>query len=287
MFEANFYQDPVTTEMLQFVVDGAGSDQLLHHLPAVGQLDPESSTKPSGDDPRGFYWIFKNMDFERWQSAKGLQVLWISGPAECCISGASSRIVDQAMKTSSESGEQHSMLYFFCSTAPTIVPIAITFISTIIHQLLRSLPGLKEKVTTVFLRTLLDTILRDEPLLDQHEELSRFNRDDSVEATVKKILQASSDGYWGALRAVVKCIDCEHRVSLIIDGLDNAEHLGDEFIQKVLRFIDFLRGRPTTTRVLLTSRPQAGIKDVLSGVPSIEYDRERRGLISIACLFMR
>ena len=151
--EANVYQDPFTTEMLQFVVDGAGSDQLLHHLPAVGQPDPESSKKPSGDDLRGFYWIFKNIDFERWESTKGLQVLWIYGPAECCISDASSRIVDQAMKTSSESGAQHPVLYFFCSTAPTKVPIAITFISTIIHQLLRSLPGLKEKVTTVFLRT--------------------------------------------------------------------------------------------------------------------------------------
>ena len=268
--------------MLQFVVEGVGTDQLLHHLPAVCQHDPEFSTH---DLPR-YYWIFKNMDFERWQSTDGFEVLWISGPAACRISDASSRIVDQAMKTSSESGAQHPVLYFFCSTAPTKVPIAITFISTIIHQLLRSLSGLKEKVTTVFLRNLLDTVLRDEPLLDQ-QELSRFNRDDSVEATVKKILQASSDGYWGALRAVVKCIDREHRVSLIIDGLDNAEHQGDEFIQKVLRFIDFLRGRPTTTRVLLTSRPQAGIKDVLSGVPSIEYDRERRGLISVVCLFIR
>ena len=264
-----------------------GSDQLLHHLQEVGQPDPESSTKPLGDDSPGFYWIFKNMDYERWQSAEGLQVLWISGPAESRISDVSSRIVDQAMKMSSESGAQHSVLYFFCSTAPTRVPIAITFISTIIHQLLHSLPGLKEKVTTVFLRTLLDTILRDEPLLDQHKEQSRFKRDDSVEAVVKKILQASSDGYWGALRAVVKCIDREHRVSLIIDGLDSAEHQEEKFIQKLLWFTDFLRGRPTTTRVLLTSRPQAGIKDVLSGIPYIEYDRERRGLISIVCLFMR
>ena len=223
--------------MLQFVVGGTGPDQLLHHLLAVDQPDPESSTKPSGDDPPGFYWIFKNIDFERWQSTKGLQVLWISGPTECCISDASSRIVDQAMKVTSESGAQHPVLYFFCSTAPTKVPIAITFISTIICQLLRSLPGLKEKVTTVFLRTLLDTILKDEPLLDQHEELSRFNRDDSVDATVKKILQATSDGYWGALRAVVKCIAEKHRLSLIIDGLDIAERQGDEFIPNVLRFM--------------------------------------------------
>ena len=274
--------------MLQFVVDGVGADQLLHHLPAVGQPDPESSTEPSSHDLPGFYWIFKNVDFERWQSSKGFQVLWISGPAESRISNASSRIVNQVMKASSESGAKHSVLYFFCSAAPRKVPIAITFISTIIHQLVRSLPEPEERVATVFLRNLLDTILTDEPLLGHQEERSRFKRDDSVEATVKKILKTSSDGYWSALRAVMESIDSEHRFSLIIDGLDTrAERQEGEFVSDFTRFLDFLRERPTATRVLLTSRPQAGIKEILSGLPCIEYDRERKGLISIVCFFER
>ena len=274
--------------MLQFVVGGVSSDQLLHHLQEVGQPDPESSTKPLGDDSPGFYWIFKNVDYERWQSTEGLQVLWISGPAESRISNASSRIVNQVMKASSESGAKHSVLYFFCSAAPRKVPIAITFISTIIHQLVCSLPEPKERVATVFLRNILDTILTDEPLLDHHEERSRFKRDDSAEATVKKILKASSDGYWSALRAVMESIDSEHRFSLIIDGLDTrAERQEGEFVSDFIRFLDFLRERPTAARVLLTSRPQAGIKEILSGLPCIEYDRERRGLILIVYLFMR
>ena len=259
--------------MLRFVVDGASSDQLLHHLPAVDQQDPKSLTQPSSHDPPRFYWIFKNMDFERWQSTQGSEVLWISGPAECGIPEASSRIVKLAMETPSEL--QHSVLYFFCSSAPMKASMATAFVSTIIRQLI-SLPELKEEVTPVFLHSLLDEILNGEPLTNQ--ELSRFKRDDSVKATVKKILSASSDGYWGALRAVMRIFP-EHRLSLIIDGLDKAEQQNYEFIREVREFVEFLQERTLTTKVLLTSRPQAAIKKILSGLPCIEYDRERKGLI--------
>ena len=266
--------------MLRFIVDGAISDQLLHHLPAVDQQDPKSLTQPSSHDPPRFYWIFKNMDFERWQSTRGSEVLLISGPAESRISEVSPRIVKLLIETASEL--QHSVLFFFCSDAPVKTPIDISFVSTIIHQLVSSSPELKEKVASVFLRTLLETILREEPLTDQ--ELSRFKRDDSVEATVKKILRASSDGYWSALRAVMN-IDREHRLSLIIDGLGRAGHQNHEFIKEVRAFIEDLRERPTTTRVLLTSRLQAEVEAAFSGLPCIVYDRERKGLIHF--LFIR
>ena len=268
--------------MLLSIVSGTSSDQLLHYLPEVGRQDLKSLTQPSShDSPTRFYWIFKNMDFERWQSTSGSEVLWIFGPAECRILEVSSRIVKLLMETPSE--VQHSVLFFFCSNATVKTPIDVSFVSTIIRQLVCSSPELKEKVTSVFLRTLLATILQEEPLTNQ--ELSRFKRDDSVEATLKKILAASSDGYWSALRAVMN-IDREHRFSLIIDGLDRAEQEDYKFIRKVRAFIEDLRERPTTTRVLLTSRPQAAIKGILSGLPCIEYDRERKGLICTNCFFM-
>jgi hypothetical protein len=283
-FEANVYQDPVTAQMLLFIVDRVRSDQLLRHLPAVDQEGHRSRTLPSSCDQPEFYWIFKNMDFEQWQFTNGSKVkaLWISGPAERHISDAASHIVDLAKETHSEA--LHSVLYFFCSTAPTKIPTAISFVSTIVHQLICSLPQLKEKVTTVFLRTLLDIILREEPL--SNLELSRFKRDDSVEATVKKILEASSGGYWGALRAVLD-IERDRGLSLITDGLDRTEHQNYEFVREVCVFLEDLRGRRSTTRVLLTSRPQATLKEILSELPCIEYDRERKGLIYIISLFLR
>jgi hypothetical protein len=203
-------------------------------------------------------------------------VLWLSGPAECRISDASSHIVDLAEKT--HSGAQHSVLYFFCSTAPTKIPVAITFVSTVVRQLARCSPQLKEKVATIFLRTLLDTIIGEELLSDP--EVSRFNADDSAEVVLKKILKASSDAYWGALRAVTD-IERKQGLSHIIDGLDKTEHQKYEFIRELRVFIEHLRGRPSTTRVLLTSRPQAEIKEILARLPCIEYDRERKGLIRL------
>jgi hypothetical protein len=212
------------------------------------------------------------MDFEQWQSTNGSQVLWLSGPAECHISDASSRIVDLVKEKPSEA--QHLVLYFFCSTAPMEASIAITFVSTILHQLVCCLPRLR--VTNVFLRTLLNTILREESRSKLN--LSQFKMDDSTGATVEKILQASNNGYWRALGAVMDIVH-EQGLSLVIDGLDKIEHQKYEFIREVCVFIEHLRERPFTTRVLLTGRPQAEIKEILSGLPCIEYDKERKGSI--------
>ena len=252
-------------------------DQLLRHLPAVNHGDYRSRAQPSSRDQAGLYWIFKNIDFEQWQYTIGSEALWVSGPAECHISDASSCIVDLLKEKPSQS--QHLVLYFFCSTVPTTstrTPIAITFVNTIIHQLACRLPQLKEKITVVFLGTLLDTILRDEPISDPKR--SRFKTNDSVEATVKKILKAPSSGYWDALRAVLD-IGRRKELSLIIDGLDEIEHQKYQFIRELYVFIEKLKGRLSTTRVLLTSRPEAEIKEILGQLPSIEYDRERKGLV--------
>ena len=218
------------------------------------------------------------MDFERWKCTTGSEALWLSGPAGCHISDASSYIVDLVKEKPSRT--EHLVLYFFCSTASARAPIAASFVSTIIQQLASRMPQLAEKVITVFLRTLLDTPLGDEPRSDT--ERPRFKTNGSAEAVVKEILKETSSGYWGALREVLD-IEREADISLIIDGLDRIEHRKDEFIQELFVFIEQLRGRPSTTRVLLTSQPQPGIKEILGPLPSIEHDRERKGVISLFC----
>ena len=217
------------------------------------------------------------MDFEQWRSttASGVKVLWLSGPAECQISGASSGIVDLAKET--YAGVRHLVLYFFCSTASAEIPVTVTFANTIVHQLARCSPQLKEKVISTFLETLVDKILGKQSFSEP--ERFPFNADDSMEVVVRKVLElSSSDAYWVALRAVADIVR-EQGLSLIIDGLEKAEQQGHEFIRELDRFIEHLRERPSTTRVLLTSRPQAEIKDILGRLPCIEYDRERKGMI--------
>ena len=277
MFEADIHQGQVTTHILHSVVEKADPDQLLRYLPAVDQMDYKSHTQPTGwgrqHQPK-FYWIFKNIDFKQWYYTNDPMALWVSGPAECHISDASSCIVDLVKGKGSQT--QHLVLYFFCS--PAKAPISITFVSAIIHQLLCHLPELKGKVTTVFLRTLLGTILGGEPLSDP--ERSRFETNDSADAIVEKILKPSTSGYWGALREAMD-IEREKELSLIIDGLDKIEHQKSEFIQELCALIENLGKRPSPTRILLTSRPQPDIKEILGHLPSIEYDRERKGLVSL------
>ena len=217
------------------------------------------------------------MDFDRWHHTNtGMEVLWLSGPAECRMSEASSHIVDLAKETYLEG--QHSVLYFFCSTAPKKIPIAVTFVSTIVRQLIHCWPKLKDEITTTFLRTLLDGIFGEEP--HSNLEVPCFSADDSAEVVVKKILKASSDSYWSALRAVMDT-GRQEGLSLIIDGLDKMGNQKREFIQDLLVFIEHLEEKPVTTRVLLTSRPQAEIREILGRLPSIEYDSERKGLICL------
>ena len=264
----------MTIQALLSSVAAADSDLLFRHLPAVDQEVYKSRTRPSSCGQPQFYWIFKNMDFDEWQNTNGSKVLWLSGPAECRISDASSHIVDLVREKHPEA--QHPVLYFFCYTAPSGTPIAITFVSTIVCQLIRCSPKLKQQITTVFLYTLLDTILEKFP----QSGVSRFKAHDSVEAIVKKILNVPSDAYWGALKAVTD-IEREKGLSIIIDGLDKSEHERYQFIRELCVLIENLQGGHSTTRVLFTSRPQAEIKEILGRLPSIEYDMERKGLFSL------
>ena len=210
------------------------------------------------------------MDFEQWLCANRSGVLWLSGPAECRISDASSRVVDLVKERTSQA--QHLVLYFFCSTASAESSIAITFVGTIIYQLACCLPWLKGKIITVFLGTIFRSIRKRERLV------SRFKPGDPTAVTVEKILNVSSCEYWSALRAVMDIVR-EQELSFIIDGLDKIQHKKDQFIRELCTFIEHIWERPPSTRVLLTSRPQAEIKGILGQLPSIEYDRERKGTI--------
>ena len=210
------------------------------------------------------------MDYEQWWSSKGSRALWLSGPAECDISDASSCILGLAKETSA--GAQHSALYFFCPILTVEDPVVVTFARTIVPQLVCCFPQLKEQVTKVFLRTLVKTILSED-----NPKQSSFKPGDSVEATVKKILQASSEGYWSAFRAVMS-LEYKQEIYLVIDGLEKA---GQEFIRGVHFFIESLQGCSSTIKVLLTSRPQAELKQILGEMPCIEYDKERKGLVCV------
>ncbi|KAF8536357.1 hypothetical protein BDD12DRAFT_663390, partial [Trichophaea hybrida] len=260
-------------KMLLSAIDRVNPDQFLRILSAVDQEKHKSAIQPLDYHSPKFYWIFRNMDFKSWISGNVPQMLWISGPPECRISDASRHIVDLTKIKSQET--QHWVLCFFCSSADRDQPIAITLVRALISQIVH-LTSRKKSVIYLYLRTLLDSILKSE--LVSNWELSRFRGDDSPDTIISKVLDASSNKHWDALKAVLD-IDHKHELFLIIDGLDKIEHQRVEFIREVYTFYEQLQ-ESSTIKALLTSRPHAEIKVILDGLPCIEYDKERQGSIT-------
>jgi hypothetical protein len=149
------------------------------------------------------------------------------------------------------------------------------FIHTLLHQFVSSSVN-KMSIVRSFLRTLLKAIFRKEQ--GPRPKQSDFSREDSSDTRLKKILNASTDTLWDALNVV---LDNEQKpeLSIVIDGLDKLKNRKAEFIREVRAFIVHLQERSPKVKALLTSQPQAEIKEVLDGLPYIEYDKERKGLV--------
>jgi hypothetical protein len=256
-------------EVLRSTINCVDLNQFLGLLSVVDQ-EEHKSTIPSLDcEQPNFFWVFRNIDFEQWLSASCSQVLWLSGPLRCSIHQISSYIVDKTSET------QHSVLYFFCSTASKEKSIAVIFVHTLLYQIVCSSPlDKKLSVVRTFLHTLVEQVLKRDPTSDP--ELSLFKVEDSLDTTMKKILNGPIGELWDALQTIL-ADEYKQELSIIIDGLDKVEHQKVEFIKGVCEFIKHLQERNLTVKALLTSRPQAEIKEVLDGLPFIEYDKERKG----------
>jgi hypothetical protein len=124
-----------------------------------------------------------------------------------------------------------------------------------------------------FLYILLEAIVKRDP------ELSPFKKEDPPETTIKKLLDAQINELWDVLKEV-SAEEPKQGLSIIVDGLNKVEHQKVEFAREVCAFISYLQKRNSKVKVLLTSRPQAEIKEVFVGLPCIEYDKERKGSVS-------
>lgn len=261
-----------TQKMLQSTIDSMNLDRFLGMLSAVDQEKHKSTILSLDCEQPNFYWIFRNMDFKQWHSASCSQVLWLSGPRQCSIHQVSSYIVDLMKNEASET--QHSVLYFFCSTASRENSITTAFVHTLLYQVV-CCSSLDKSISVVrnFLHTLVEAILRREPT--SKPEPSHFKEEDSPDTTIKKILDAPIDELWHALKTIL-ADEQKRELSIVIDGLDKVEYQKVEFIKGVRELITHLLKRTLKVKALLTSRPQAEIKEVFDGLPYIEYDKERK-----------
>ena len=237
--------------------------------------DEHISTIPRLDrDHPMFYWIFKNMDFTQWSSAKCSRVLWLSGPLECNIPQVSSYIVSQEKNAALNT--EHFVLYFFCSAATKTRSVAANFTHTLLNQIVCSSP-MDKRILIIrrFLYSLIEGISNKEASLSREERVLKEKGfpDISIQSI---ILNAPPNELFTALEAVLG--DEEQRgLSVIIDGLDKVSYQQSEFIREVRAFVECLQQRISKIKILLTSRPLAEIKDLFGGLPCIEHDRERKG----------
>ena len=261
----------LTQETLRSAIDSLNLDQFLPMLSALDQ-DKYISAIPHLDRDPMFCWIFRNMDFSQWRSAKS-QVLWLSGLPECNIHQVSSYIVDQekdrVLKT------DHFALYFFCSSATGGRPIFANFVHTLLKQIVCCSPMDKRiLVIRSFLHNLLEEAFKGNAA--PHWEEWEFREQDTLYKEVKRILHAPTNELFTAFKAVLHDEE-QQSLSLVVDGLDKVEYQRDGFIREVREFVDHLQQRTSKVKILLTSRPLAKIKDLLGELPCIEHDRERKG----------
>ena len=256
---------------MESAIDSVNLDEFMHILSAVNQEEHKSRIPSLNYNQSSLYWVFRNMDFKQWSSATCSQTLWLSGPPKCSIRRVSSYVVDVEKEKASE--VQRYVLYFFCSTADTRESIVVSFVHTLLYQVIcYSPPNEKAQIAKTFLCNLLDAILRKQAF---DTKLRVFRGGDCPSAIIKSMLDAGTDGLWRALGAVLD----EHvrELSMVIDGLDEVEHQKVEFTNGVRALIAYLQERTLKFKALLTSRPEADIKKVLGGLPYIEYDKERKG----------
>jgi hypothetical protein len=246
-------------------IDNIVLNQILPMLSVVDQGKHKSTIPCLDHDRPEFYWVFRNLEFKQWSDASS-QVLWLSGPPACGIHQVSSYVVDLENRASKT---QRSVLYFFCETVREVKSNVVAFVHTLLWQLICYSPMDKKiSMARVFLHTLVEKIFgRENPPI--------FKEDAPI-TKIKKILDASlSRELWAALKAVLD--EQELELLIVVDGVDEVEHRRSEFIKEVREFVEHLLKRKSKVKALLTSGPQAEIKEALDGLPCIEYDKERKG----------
>lgn len=267
--------------ILQYTIDNVGIDQCIRIISPIDQDKYKTKIPPLNYEEPGFYWIFKNLDFEHWKS-DGSRVLWLSAPPECKLDQVASHIVDLEKNTLNS---EYNVLYFFCWSAAGR-RLAPTFFGTFVHQLTRHLtPCERDYIITIFLHAILNAYLAR----DEQYQQRWWLEDCTPDRMIENIFTVSSGNE--LLKAMKEVLDLKELhfqgLLIVIDGLERELQSNEgTFIRLFCSLIIHLKQTPCRVKALLTSRPHDHLKMLLEGIPSIEYDQERKGLVIICALFL-
>ncbi|KAA8900228.1 hypothetical protein FN846DRAFT_989152 [Sphaerosporella brunnea] len=218
---------------------------LSSHLSVIDQDEYRSTISPfDWDEPR-FFWITRNLDFTQWKSADVPRALLLSAPHGHGTTEFCSHFIgkEKASRTN------RSVLYFFYSRSAILT-------HTLLHQIVRcSDDGKANSIAAAFLSTLVDQHFQ------RHSQV--FPKNDSLDTTVEKILEAPDDVLIGALSAAIEEAGIQE-LWIIADGL--RADIACSLVELIMEAI------PKST-LLLTSRHS--VQTIPSGMVYIEYDKER------------
>jgi hypothetical protein len=243
---------------------------LSSQLSFIDQDSHRSTNVPLDQNTPEFPWITKNIDFIKWESDEKLQALWLSGPRDH-MKEVSSQVIYNAKENAIRSNG--CVLYFFCATTREAQSsIATVFAHTLLHQIV-CFSGAGDQITTAFLTSLLGGHIQ--------RSLSDFKEDATLDTTVKKILAAPDNDLHTALVKAIAIAKLEN-LSLVIDGISILGPKDDVFVRNVSFLVDHMIDAGTTRfKALLTSPQHFELRGLLGHLPSIEFDQERNGCLSI------
>ncbi|CAI7645715.1 unnamed protein product [Penicillium pancosmium] len=255
-------------ELLRSAIEEIKLDEFTRMLLVADSAMEKAADGLPKDSPECL-WVFQNIDFQEWYSSQPSQVLWLSASSPLTLYHVASHI-------SMDCRSRHFLtdspgVVIFCSSGMDRTLTGIEVFHTIFFQLLLSLSGdRKMAITQKFLRALFQGIVRDRRATNM--ELSLTEKD--ISKRIGLILDAPILNLAAALETVLS--DEVHDVWLILDGIDKVDEGLGEFSRNVRIFVDNLCRRVPSIHVLLTSQAHTIVSEALSGLPSIERDKERK-----------
>jgi hypothetical protein len=212
------------------------------------------------DEPKNF-WITRNIDFTRWESANDSQALLVSAPRGYRKTEVCSHIIDLAREKAA-SQTNSSVLYFFSSTA-TEATRSTAFTHTLLCQIVSCSPRNADSIAATFLNTLLGGHLR------QHSQA--FRKSNPLHMILNMIQEAPDNELIEALAKAIKIAGTQE-LSIIVDDL-----WGDIHHQLVNQFMEAV----PKLKALFTSQQSLTLGELPDGMLCIEYDKERKGSTSV------
>jgi hypothetical protein len=272
-------------ERLEDTIDNMDLNQFLETLLVADQTVHRPRVEPRELDHPSFYWLFKNMDYDRWL-AGGSEVLLLSGPTSCTLDRVSSHI--SGLMEGGCFGENRIVLNFFSPDGATrrdrgkkrkldSEPTATIFVHTLLHQLISSAAasGKNWKFTASGFLGHLFRSIGSPDLLARFEKI----RWEDSSAVIGEVLDIPDSILCEALG---KVLEKEKEMGIVVNVLDSMRGQGRDFLTAVSTFVERLRERSPGIKVLLTCGSVQDSGKALGGLRCIkvEYDKERKGLIS-------